>query len=209
MAGDKHFFSCTGVQQGDPLGPLLFALVLHPIIMKIKAQCPNLKLNAWYLDDGLIIGPIAEVRLAYEILQAEGIESSLEMSEEKCELFWPTANPEWNTFPEGIKRIVSPGVDLLGSFIGAGDIAEVVVGKRVDKIKLILSSLKGLDHAQLEYTLLRTCLGFPKMAFALRTAPPELIKDQCVNFDEAMHAYLSHLKRKELPGLRSCERCLG
>ena len=38
---DSFFLSCTGVQQGDPLGPLLFALVLHSIIFKIKEECPT------------------------------------------------------------------------------------------------------------------------------------------------------------------------
>ncbi|GKE51674.1 putative reverse transcriptase domain-containing protein [Tanacetum coccineum] len=53
--GDTHIWSATGVQQGDPLGPLLFALVLHPLIHKIRDSC-KLLLYAWYLDDGTVIG---------------------------------------------------------------------------------------------------------------------------------------------------------
>ena len=44
--GDRTIFSCSGVQQGDPLGPLAFALTLHPIIQRIKREVPSLKINA-------------------------------------------------------------------------------------------------------------------------------------------------------------------
>eukprot|EP00731_Ephydatia_muelleri_P023127 Em0015g710a len=44
----------SGVQQGDPLGPMLFALVLHKLVSNIEADddCINLSFNAWYLDEG-------------------------------------------------------------------------------------------------------------------------------------------------------------
>ena len=34
--GDDKIFSSCGVQQGDPLGPLCFALTLHPVVEQIK-----------------------------------------------------------------------------------------------------------------------------------------------------------------------------
>ena len=43
-------WSCQGVQQCDPLGPLLFALILYPLVLKIHQSC-KLNLQAWYLDD--------------------------------------------------------------------------------------------------------------------------------------------------------------
>nr|GEW87277.1 putative reverse transcriptase domain-containing protein [Tanacetum cinerariifolium] len=49
--GDTQMWSGTGVQQGDPLRPLLFALILHPLLYKIKDSF-KLLLHAWYLDDG-------------------------------------------------------------------------------------------------------------------------------------------------------------
>nr|GEV96092.1 hypothetical protein [Tanacetum cinerariifolium] len=58
--GDTHIWSATRVQQGDPLRPLLFALILHPLLHKIIDSC-KLLLYAWYLDDGTVIGDSEEV----------------------------------------------------------------------------------------------------------------------------------------------------
>ena len=45
-----------GVQQGDPLGPLLFSLVLNILVSEIVLEpgCANLLYHAWYLDDGVV-----------------------------------------------------------------------------------------------------------------------------------------------------------
>nr|GEW36820.1 reverse transcriptase domain-containing protein [Tanacetum cinerariifolium] len=50
-------------EQGDTLGPLLFALILHPLLHKIKDSC-KLLLHDWYLDDGTVIGDSEEVAKA-------------------------------------------------------------------------------------------------------------------------------------------------
>jgi len=49
--GNFSLDSATGVQQGAPLGPALFALAIHEVTSKIKAD-----LNIWYLDDRCIGG---------------------------------------------------------------------------------------------------------------------------------------------------------
>src|SRR6185437_5222438 len=64
--GDMLLASMAGVQQGDPLGPLLFSLVLHPLAERIEKEFPNLDLSVWYLDDGTIIGPKDDVFKVFE-----------------------------------------------------------------------------------------------------------------------------------------------
>src|SRR5205085_747225 len=52
LFGDRRLASTSGVQQGDPLGPLLFCLAIHPVLRRISEECPGLESNSWYLDDG-------------------------------------------------------------------------------------------------------------------------------------------------------------
>lgn len=52
--------SQEGVHQGDPLGPALFALVIHPILNDVQAKNLNVVTLA-YLDDVMFIGPPLDV----------------------------------------------------------------------------------------------------------------------------------------------------
>ena len=56
-----HIQSESGVQRGDPLGPLQFSLGLWPIIKELDDKLPNLIQNSWYFDDGIITGTEQEL----------------------------------------------------------------------------------------------------------------------------------------------------
>ncbi len=72
LLGSHSLLSCSGVQQGDPLGLLGFALTLQPIIDCIQSEVPDLALNAWYLDDGTLIGSPNDLLSALAIIEREG-----------------------------------------------------------------------------------------------------------------------------------------
>ncbi|PWA80994.1 hypothetical protein CTI12_AA190310 [Artemisia annua] len=113
--GDTHIWSATGVQQGDPLGPLLFALVLHRLVHKIRDSC-KLLLHAWYLDDGTVIEDSEEVARALDIIRITGPGLGLELNIKKIEIFWPSCNGvklREGLFPIDIRR-PSLGVKFLG-----------------------------------------------------------------------------------------------
>ena len=59
--GSSRLSSARGIQQGDPLGPLLFALAIHDAVVKSKAAAEQrfpgkLDFVVFYLDDGTIAG---------------------------------------------------------------------------------------------------------------------------------------------------------
>ena len=63
---DTTLLSAEGVQQGDPLGPLLFCLVIHPLVLQLGSE-----LRLFYLDDGTLGGPEEEVLRDFEFIECE------------------------------------------------------------------------------------------------------------------------------------------
>src|SRR4029078_11982037 len=121
--------SMTGVQQGDPLGPLLFSLVLHPLALKIQEQFPSLDLCVWYLDDGTIVGPVDVVFQVFKLLQSEGPALCLHLNVQKNELWWPNRASE-DPFPAEVDRQDNAGVKLLGAPIGTMEFTTEFVKKK-------------------------------------------------------------------------------
>ncbi|GJR43766.1 DNA helicase [Tanacetum coccineum] len=105
--GEHILRSCQGVQQGDPLGPLLFALVSHPLICKIRDSF-SLSLQAWYLDDGTIIGDTLVVGKALELIMKDGPSSGLHLNVDKTERVTKTI-----VLMDTVARINDPQCELL------------------------------------------------------------------------------------------------
>ena len=183
LLGDFLFDCRAGVQQGDPLGPILFALALHPLVLRLNEECSDLLLNAWYLDDGTLVGPTDSVMHALEIIRDMSPELGLELNLSKCELWWPTPDRFWAEFPESIQRSFASGTDLLGSAVGDASFQNSILAKRVSKIGEMLKALVEVDCSQTKLHLLRSCIGFPKFSFALRTMHSDFVQAAIDDFD--------------------------
>jgi len=71
--GEDTIHSCCGVQQGDPLGPLGFALILQPLLERLQADVSSLHLNVWYLDNDTLMGSSEDLAAALCIVECEGL----------------------------------------------------------------------------------------------------------------------------------------
>ena len=162
--------SSCGVQQGDPIGPLLFALALNTLVAKINASC-SLSIHIWYFDDGTLVGCKADLLKALNILSTEGKQYGFEVNFEKCELFWPS-DTDLSEFPCEIKRIPTAGVELLGSHIGCPESQEQFLQKKTLEIIAVLELLPELNESQIEFAILKNCLGVCKINHLLRSLPP-------------------------------------
>ncbi|XP_052622301.1 uncharacterized protein LOC128127679 [Lactuca sativa] len=186
--GDTHIWSFTGVQQGDPLGPLLFAFMLHLLLHNIRDNC-KLLLYAWYLDDGTLIGDSEEVAKALDIIKAIGPKLGLQLNINKTELFWPSS--DGRKLREGLFAVgigwPSLGVKLLGGAVSrdASFISNLAI-KRDEGAVNLMRLLPQFSDPQSELLLLRSCMGIAKLFFGLRTCQPVHMEDAALLFDNGL-----------------------
>jgi hypothetical protein len=150
--GEALLASMAGVQQGDPLGPLLFSLVLQPLVERIQREFPDLDLNVWYLDDGTIIGHKEDVFRVFELLREEGPNIGLFLNVKKNELWWPSRS-EPDPFPKDVERVANAGVKLLGAPIGTAEFTTNFIRKKLESIQAVCTMLEAVDDAQIELGL--------------------------------------------------------
>ena len=65
---------------------MLFALILHPLFLKIHQSC-KLNLQAWYFDDDTIVGNTLMVAKALHIIKEDEPSCGLFLNVDKTELF--------------------------------------------------------------------------------------------------------------------------
>ena len=111
--------SAEGEQQGDPCGPLFFAVVIAALSKQLAAT-PGVW-SQWYLDDGHLAGPRALLNDMLPVLEAEAAKLGLVLNRSKCAVLAPVfaADLPETMFP-GIPRVSgSECLPVLGSPVGA------------------------------------------------------------------------------------------
>ena len=109
---DAKLTSAEDVQQGDPIGPLLFCLTIHGLVSQLQTA-----FNVWYLDDGTLGGDGTELVGALRTIKHEGEKLGLHLNLHKCELICqnPSAMQSLvDSFPS-LKVVKPSDATLLGS----------------------------------------------------------------------------------------------
>lgn len=189
--------SSTGVQQGDPLGPLLFCLALRPLIDHIREAGGNhLHFHRWYLDDGVIVGSAKVVLKTFIVIQSHGPSLGLHLNVKKCELFSPNVDNfaielqdpgnavAVHTFPHELQRSTSLNFVLLGSPIGTDEFCSNYVSKLRVGNRRLLDRIVEIGDPQIGLHLLRTCASFCKYVYLCRTTPSRSIFDSLFECDK-------------------------
>ncbi|KAL5499725.1 hypothetical protein EMCRGX_G011184 [Ephydatia muelleri] len=173
----SHFLLChplgkitseCGVQQGDPLGPLLFSLALHKLVSTIDAD-----------DECSRPAVLRAVHLLEELGPVLGIHINLT----KCELFGRMGN---TAFPPSVRSSLLPNLDILGTPIGDYLHCTRFICEKISQAKGLLSALVDVAAADLHVatSLLRICGSFCKLVHLARTTPPSISADSLQSFDE-------------------------
>ena len=160
LFNDEVILSEEGVQQGDPLGPLIFCLSLQSVIDKLT--CP---LNLWYMDDGIIGGTPDTILRDMNVLEHEASKLGLKLNRSKCEILQPEG---CNIFPE-MKMLTKQNVLLLGAPVTREATTPVLLEKQEQIIKLA-EKLKHLP-SHYAFKIIQVSMGSPNLISILRSSP--------------------------------------
>lgn len=165
--GDKSIQSAEVVQQGDPLGPLLFCLSIHQLCSHMKSE-----LCLFYLDDGTLGGCKEDVLHDLAVVEQEGAELGLHLNHQKSEVI-STDDVSREAVLSSLlgAQVVEPAnATLLGSPIGDGSSISSTLREKIWLLESMEGRLKYFSsHDAL--LLLRHSLTIPKLQYSLRTSP--------------------------------------
>ena len=169
--GESLITSATGIQQGDVLGPGLFALTIDELIKSITSE-----LNIWFLDDGTLGDTVPNVLANLDMLLEGFPELGAVLNGGKCEVI-PLCHSErelqetetlFRSRLPTIKFMAPEDQQLLGSALTDEAVPSLLNAKR-DELKRLTSRLEQIDsHPAL--VILKNCFAIPRLMYILRTS---------------------------------------
>ena len=130
--GENFLLSVTGVQQGDPLRPLLLAIALRPVTLELRKRLqissssevngtPDV-FNVWYLDYGYIVANHEQLRSVLDYLLSNDVKNrGPHLNLAKCEVWWPKEPPRdfQTACPDAVPQKYVEGTLILNAPLGS------------------------------------------------------------------------------------------
>ena len=164
---------------------------------------PELALNAWYLDDGTLLGRVEQLRQVMDILVDEGPARGLILSTAATvtapappkTTIWSPADMggEVDPLDRGITKVNEEGVILLGAPLGTEAFVAREVKRKVEKVREISDLLPQLEDPHTEFCLLRSCLALPKLSFLTRAVDTSSHVNHLQEFDRVTKEGLTRI----------------
>ncbi len=185
---DRLLSSCEGVQQGDPLGPLLFCLTIHELVSQLKSE-----FTLFYLDDGTVGGDQESVESDLLLISEKCGELGLVLNSSKSEIICSNPSQSFPCIPTA--PVIPPSqATLLGSSIGDVSSVDSLLMDKISLLKRLGDRLHLLSsHDAL--VLLRYSFALPKLMYSLRSCP-------CF-MSSALESY-DHLLRSIVSDITNC-----
>ena len=182
----QKLYCTTGVQQGDPLGPLLFSAGIHEVVSSCNVNFPEVW-GCWYLDDGSLVGPLEALERAIAYLLSRLKEIGLQINFSKCHLLTVgdiTLYPHLAAMKgHGIGD--NEGLRILGTPVGGKQFTKDFLDHNVtQQVESFCEAVEALGSVQVGITLLKHCTGLCKVVHLMRTLPPTTLGDLPSTVDE-------------------------
>ena len=191
--GNDILQSSEGVQQGDPLGPLLFCLSLYHLHSQMRSEFCIL-----YLDDVTFGGNVEDLEHDLRVFQQEAAELGLWLNQRKSEIICNDSlvpSPILALIPDA--AITDPNIAcLLGSPIGNIESTSKAIVEKARLLEIMGDRLQHLE-AHDALLLLRHSLAIPKLLFTLRTAPSFLSPSLSL-YDDKLRSIVSSITNSHL-----------
>ena len=198
FCGDQTILSEEGVQQGDPLGPLLFSITIQNLISGLRSP-----FRVFYLDDGTIGGSPGDVVSDLHHIEEGAAGLGLVLNRNKSELICDDGllpSAVFSSFP-GLQVVGRSCASLLGTPIGDLQSIERCLRDKLEKLGVLGDRLHLLSsHDAL--LILRHSLCIPKVLYILRTAPC-FLSNFLSTFDNRLRSLLSGVLNVDLSNDRA------